>query len=85
MKLSKKQQRYLINTIADALDATAVLTGGAVNMNKAKKTKSDALADLIDDLKTLLFEINNAEVDTTIDDSTRKVLEMYLNENKISK
>ena len=61
MKMNKKQQRYLINTIADALDATAVLTGGTVNVNKAK-TKSDALADLIDDLRTLLFEINNAEI-----------------------
>lgn len=61
MKINKKQQRYLINTIADALDATAVLTGGTVNVNKAK-TKSDALADLIDDLRTLLFEINNAEI-----------------------
>lgn len=61
MKITNRQQKYLINTIADALDATAVLTGGAVNMNKAK-TKSDALADLIDDLRTLLFEINNAEI-----------------------
>jgi len=60
MKMNKKQQKYLINIIADALDATAVLTGGAVNINKAK-TKSEALADLIDDLRTLLFEINNAE------------------------
>lgn len=59
MKMNKKQQKYLINIIADALDATAVLTDGAVNINKAK-TKSEALADLIDDLRTLLFEINNA-------------------------
>lgn len=61
MKINEKQQKYLINTIADALDAVAVLTGGAVNINKTK-TKNDALADLIDDLRTLLFEINNAEI-----------------------
>jgi hypothetical protein len=61
MKMNKKQQKYLINTIADALDVTAVLTGGTVNINKAK-TKNEALADLIDDLRTLLFEINNAEI-----------------------
>lgn len=84
MKLGKRKQRFLINTITDALDATAVLIGGSVNANHAKN-KEEALADLIDDLKTLLFEINNAEVDTTIDDNQRKILEMYLNENKISK
>lgn len=84
MKLGKRKQKFLINTITDALDATAVLIGGSVNANHAKN-KEEALADLIDDLKTLLFEINNAEVDTTIDDNKRKVLEMYLNENKISK
>ena len=61
MKINKKQQKYLINTVADALDAVAVLTGGTVNTNKAKP-KSDALADLIDDLRTLLSEINNAEI-----------------------
>ena len=61
MKINEKQQKYLINTIADALDAVAVLTSGAVNINKTK-TKNDALADLIDDLRTLLFEINNAEI-----------------------
>jgi hypothetical protein len=84
MKLGKKKQKFLINTITDALDAVAVLIGGSVNANQAKN-KEEAMADLIDDLKTLLFEINNAEVDTTIDDNQRKVLEMYLNENKISK
>lgn len=61
MKMNKKQQRYLINIIADALDSTAVLTGGAVNINKAK-SQQEALADLIDELRTLLFEINNAEI-----------------------
>ena len=84
MKLGKRKQKFLINTITDALDAVAVLIGGSVNANQAKN-KEEAMADLIDDLKTLLFEINNAEVDTTIDDNQRKVLEMYLNENKISK
>lgn len=61
MKMNKKQQRYLINIIADALDSTAVLTGGAVNINKAK-SQQEALADLIDELRMLLFEINNAEI-----------------------
>jgi hypothetical protein len=84
MKLGKKKQKFLINTITDALDAVAVLIGGSVNANQAKN-KEEAMADLIDDLKTLLFEINNAEVDTAIDDNQRKILEMYLNENKISK
>lgn len=84
MKLSKRKQRFLINTITDALDAVAILVGGSVNVNHAKN-KEEALVDLIDDLIDLLFEINNAEVDTTIDDNQRKVLEMYLNENKISK
>jgi hypothetical protein len=84
MKLGKRKQKFLINTITDALDAVAVLIGGSVNANQAKN-KEEAMADLIDDLKTLLFEINNAEVDTAIDDNQRKILEMYLNENKISK
>lgn len=61
MKLKQKEQKFLINTIADALDSTAVLTGGAVNINKAK-SQQEALADLIDELRTLLFEINNAEI-----------------------
>ena len=61
MKLGRIKQRFLINTITDALDAVAVLIGGSVHANHAKN-KEEALADLIDDLKTLLFEINNAEV-----------------------
>ena len=61
MKLKQKEQKFLINIIADALDSTAVLTGGAVNINKAK-SQQEALADLIDELRTLLFEINNAEI-----------------------
>jgi hypothetical protein len=84
MKLGKRKQKFLINTITDALDVVAVLIGGSVNANQAKN-KEEAMADLIDDLKTLLFEINNAEVDTAIDDNQRKILEMYFNENKISK
>ncbi len=61
MKLGRIKQKFLINTITDALDAVAVLIGGSVYANHAKN-KEEALADLIDDLKTLLFEINNAEV-----------------------
>ena len=61
MKLKQKEQKFLINIIADALDSTAVLTGGAVHINKAK-SQQEALADLIDELRTLLFEINNAEI-----------------------
>lgn len=61
MKLKQKEQKFLINIIADALDSMAVLTGGAVNINKAK-SQQEALADLIDELRTLLFEINNAEI-----------------------
>ena len=60
MKITKTEQRKMINIIADGLDDVAVLTGGGLNINKVENNV-EAIADLIDDLRMLLQIINSAE------------------------
>ena len=62
MKITKTEQRKMINIIADGLDDVAVLTGGGLNINKVENNV-EAIADLIDDLRMLLQIINSAEIE----------------------
>ena len=80
MKITKKEQKQLINRINDIMFELNIILSDCDSSTTAK-----AVGHVVDSVGLILNHINNAEVDTTIDDNQRKVLEMYLDENKISK
>lgn len=65
MKMTWNEQKFLIDTIADALDDAAILITGSPTEEYTAK-KRIATAELIDNLKTLLLEINKAEIEKEV-------------------
>lgn len=65
MKMTWNEQKFLIDTIADALDDAAILISDCSD-EECTTNKRVATAKLVHNLKTLLLEINKAEIEKEV-------------------